>query len=181
MKGVVFTEFLDMVEERFSPALADEILESCELPSGGVYTSVGTYSSEEMTLLVGTLSDRVGVPVPDLLEAYGVYLFERFLALYPSFFDGPTDALSFVSTVDSVVHTEVEKLYSDAELPRFDIVRPGPDALVMTYRSPRHLGDLAAGLLRGAVEHYGEPVGIARESLAEDGSVVRFTLTRAPV
>jgi hypothetical protein len=181
MKGVVFTEFLDMVEERFSPALADELLESCELPSGGVYTAVGTYSADEMTLLVEALSVRVGLPVAELLEAYGVYLFERFFALYPGFFDGPTDALSFVSTVDSVVHAEVDKLYSDAELPSFDIVRPGQDTLVMTYQSPRHLGDLAAGLLRGAVEHYGEPVGIMREPLAADGSVVRFTLTRARV
>ncbi len=179
MKGVVFTEFLDMVEERFSPALADEILESCELPSGGVYTAVGTYRPEEMTELVGALSQRLDVPVADLLEAYGVYLFQRFFALYPGFFDGPTDALSFVATVDSVVHAEVEKLYSDAELPSFDMVWSGPDRLVMTYQSPRHLGDLAAGLLRGAVEHYGKPVEIVREAVAADGSVVRFTLTRA--
>ncbi len=143
-----------------------------------MYTSVGTFDSNEMTVLVAALSDRVGVPVADLLEAYGVYLFARFFALYPGFFDGPADALSFVSTVDSVVHAEVNKLYSDAELPRFDIARPGPDVLVMTYRSPRHLGDLAAGLLRGAVEHYGEPVEIIRESLDSDGSVVRFTQAR---
>jgi hypothetical protein len=180
MKGVVFTEFLEMVEQQFSPALADDLVESSDLPSGGAYTAVGTYASAEMTTLVTALSDRVDVPVPDLLEAYGQYLFGRFFALYPGFFEGPTDALGFVATIEPVVHTEVHKLYPDAELPTFEIVWLGDDALTMTYQSPRHLGDLAMGLLRGAVSHYGQPVDIERESVSSDGSSVRFTLTRVP-
>ena len=38
MKGVVFTEFLEMVEDIFSPDIADQIVEEADLPSGGVYT-----------------------------------------------------------------------------------------------------------------------------------------------
>jgi len=41
MKGIVFTEFLEMVENKFSPELADRIIEGAEVPSGGVYTAVG--------------------------------------------------------------------------------------------------------------------------------------------
>ncbi len=52
MKGIVFTEFLEMVEEKFSPELADRIVEEAELPSGGVYTTVGTYNHGEMIKLV---------------------------------------------------------------------------------------------------------------------------------
>ena len=34
MKGVVFTEFLEMVEDRFSPEMADRIIEGPNLPPG---------------------------------------------------------------------------------------------------------------------------------------------------
>ncbi len=47
MKGVVFVEFLDMVETRFSIETTERLLEMSALPSKGVYTSVGTYSQSE--------------------------------------------------------------------------------------------------------------------------------------
>ena len=43
MKGVIFTEFLEMVESHFSPEMADRIITAARLPSGGAYTAVGTY------------------------------------------------------------------------------------------------------------------------------------------
>lgn len=43
MKGIVFAEFSEMVENRFSPELHDEIIVECDLASGRVYTSVGNY------------------------------------------------------------------------------------------------------------------------------------------
>ena len=56
MKGVVFTEFIEMVENEFSPDLADTIITEAGLPSGGIYTSVGTYRHEEM------LGSSTGLP-----------------------------------------------------------------------------------------------------------------------
>ena len=52
MKGLVFSQFTDMVEERFGPDLLERIISSCNLPSGGVYSSLGTYDFEEMAALV---------------------------------------------------------------------------------------------------------------------------------
>jgi len=45
MKGIIFTEFLEMVEDRFSPEIADRIIEAADLPSGGAYTAIGTYDA----------------------------------------------------------------------------------------------------------------------------------------
>ncbi len=42
MKGTVFTEFLEMVENILSPELADLIIEQSDLHSEGAYTSLGT-------------------------------------------------------------------------------------------------------------------------------------------
>jgi len=72
MKGVIFTEFIELVESTYGESMVDAILESADLPSGGVYTSVGTYDHREIVSLVGELSTKTGTPVPDLLKIYGV-------------------------------------------------------------------------------------------------------------
>ena len=178
MKGIVFTEFLEMVEERFSLEVVDGIIERAALPSGGSYTAVGTYPVEEMGRLVTELSAATGAPVPALLHAFGKHLMTRFTQGFPQFFADSTDALGLLERVENVIHVEVKKLYPDAELPSFECTREGPDRVVMVYRSPRRLSDLAAGLIEGCAEHYGEALDVTRDDLSGDGQIVRFTITR---
>ena len=56
MKGIVFKEFIDMVEATFGEEMLDTVIENSDLPSGGVYTSVGTYPHTELVAMVVTLS-----------------------------------------------------------------------------------------------------------------------------
>jgi hypothetical protein len=89
MKGIVFTEFIDMVEARYSPATVDQIIQAARLPSGGAYTSVATYDHAEMWSLLVELSKISGTPVPDLLRDFGVHLMGRFVAAFPALFQAP--------------------------------------------------------------------------------------------
>ena len=41
MKGIIFTEFIEMVEDKFGFEVADNIITNSNLPSGGAYTAVG--------------------------------------------------------------------------------------------------------------------------------------------
>src|SRR5438445_13808374 len=120
MKGVVFTEFLEMVEERFSAEIADRIIEAADLPSGGAYTAVGTYDHHELLRIVSELSGVTQLPVAQLVRAFGKHLFARFVCLYPQFFEGAGNAFAFLLKIEDHIHVEVRKLYSDAELPRFE-------------------------------------------------------------
>ncbi len=176
MKGIVFTEFLDMVETTISADAVDDVIEAARIPSGGAYTAVGTYDHKEMVSLVGALSEYSGQPMPDLLHQFGRHLFGRFVALYPVFFEGVEDALEFLARVEGVIHEEVLKLYPDAELPRFEARWTGPGALTLVYRSPRHMGDLAHGLIEGCVAHFGDPVSIRRQRLPDGAE--EFLLAR---
>jgi hypothetical protein len=125
MKGIVFTEFIEMVEQQFSPFVANRLLDESELASGGAYTSVGTYDYRELITLVNKLSEISGLTTSVLIKTYGNYLFGRFLDIYPSFFNRITSAQEFIASVDDIVHLEVLKLYPDAELPHFHIVYTG--------------------------------------------------------
>jgi hypothetical protein len=179
MKGIVFTEFLEMVEEKFSPDMADRIIDGAELESGGAYTTVGTYDHQEMIALVTCLSRETGTPASDLIRTFGEHLFQRFRHLFPNYFEGLPSAFDFLRRVEDYVHIEVRKLYPEAELPTFACEMPRPDQLSMTYRSSRPFAALAEGLIRGCVAHYGEPIEVDIEDLSEGaGTAARFLLTR---
>jgi len=179
MKGIVFTEFLEMVEQEFEPAMVETILERANLPSGGAYTSVGTYDHAEIVELVAQLSTATGTPPADLIRTFGHYLFGRFVHLFPSYFDGIDSALGFLPRVHDYVHVEVRKLYPDAELPSFVCRSGGGADLEMVYRSKHPFPDLAEGLILGCVDHFHDSMQLHREDFRDDdGRATRFTLSR---
>jgi len=178
MKGIVFTEFLEMVEIKYSADMVDQILEDSALPSGGIYTSVGTYDHAEMISLLGELAKHTGLGTQALLCTFGEYLFGRFAALYPELFQPTTSPLTFLSKVDDYIHVEIRKLYPDAELPEFECQSPRSGSLHMTYRSDRPFASLAEGLIRGCIAHYDARVDVQIEDLSEGKNTsVRFLLT----
>ena len=178
MKGIVFTQLLDMVEQEFGYGLVDTLLLTADLPSGGAYTSAGTYAPHEMVSLVTTLSAHTNKPVPEVLREFGRYLFKSFVSTYQHFIVAAPDAFSFLSSVHAYIHVEVKKLYSDAELPFFGIERCDEHTLRMLYQSNRKMADLAYGLIEGTLEHYGEKATITKNMIKADGSEVEFIIVK---
>ena len=178
MKGIVFTEFMEMVEDQFGFETADKIITESPLPSGGIYTAVGTYSHTEMVQLVVNLSKESEISVDQLLKVFGRHLFTRFAAGYGQFFEGVTDSFSFLSSIENYIHIEVRKLYPDAELPTFDTTLLNPTTLEMIYRSERGFADFAEGLIEGCMKHFDDTVTIERENISGDNKEVRFTITK---
>jgi len=179
MKGIVFTEFLEFVEREFGDDTADEILEGAELASGGAYTAVGTYDPVELVRLVAGLAAVQDAQVSSLLRAFGRALLGRFTLSHPQFFEQAPDAFTFLAGVDRHIHSEVRKLYPEAELPVFEAARPEPGVLVLDYRSSRALADLAEGLIGGCLEQFGEDAELEADDLSGGARThVRFTLRR---
>ena len=178
MKGIVFTEFLEMVESKFGIEMVNGLLDSSELASGGVYSAVGTYDHKEMVSLVVELGKRSGMPLPDLLKAFGRYLFGTFKTSYASMFESAGDGFEFLESIDQEIHVEVLKLYPDAELPSFKTERKDDNVLQMDYHSDRAMGALAHGLIEACGEHYNEGFDIVMQPQTEDGKYVRFLITR---
>lgn len=179
MKGMVFTEFLDMVDSAFSPEMTETIIENSDLPSGGAYTSAGTYDHSEIVALVVNLSKETKMEVPILVHTFGKHLLGRFYALFPEFFSDTTTITTFLAGVDGYIHREVRKLYPDATLPQISTEELPDGDFVLNYKSDRMMGDLAEGLISGAVEHFGNTHVCHRQDLEneEGAQCVRFRLT----
>ena len=179
MKGIVFSEFIEMVEEEFSPQMADDIIEaaSANLDSGGSYTSVGVYDHLELVELVTELSKASGVEMNELVTTFGTHLAGRFAEIYPSFFEKAESTLDFLESVDNHIHVEVLKLYPEAELPRFKTQRTG-NQLMMEYQSKRPFSALAKGLIQGSAIYFGEQLSVEEVDLSNGiGNHMRFTIT----
>lgn len=177
MKGLLFTEFMDMVEEVFSDEILDEIIDQADLPNNGAYTTVGTYDHEEIVRMVVTLSEKTTTPVPELLEAFGQYLLVQFIKGDPQFFDEAKDAFDFLSNIDGYIHVEVLKLYPDAQLPKFYHQQHSDKHLSTYYLSSRHFEDLAIGLIKGTLAHYEVPGRVTKsESQWQGKDAIKFDI-----
>ncbi len=178
MKGVVFTEFLEMVEDTFGYEMVDEIISNSDLESNGVYTSIGTYDHKEMFSLVSSLSKKTEIPVHTLLKKYAHHLGDFFHGNYNAFYARAANLFEFLESIENFIHVEVKKLYPDAELPTFETRKIDHDNIEMIYKSTRKMSDLAYGLIEKSSTHFKEPIEIKKENIEEDGSVVRFLISR---
>ncbi|WP_020591396.1 heme NO-binding domain-containing protein [Kiloniella laminariae] len=179
MKGIVFTEFLEMVDGRFGEEFCDRLIEVADLPSGGSYTAVGTYDFNEMITLVEVLSRETGKERAALMKLFGEYLFASFGKRYPVFFAEKTSCFAFLTKINDVIHPEVHKLYPDAELPHFSHDWPDENSFELLYRSSRPFAALAEGLIAGAIVYFGEKITLSVEDLsAGQGTEARFVLCK---
>ena len=168
MKGLLLAEFVQFAEARLGAS-----------PPPVAYSPLQTYEYADLVGLVDAAAEHAGMSKREILRSFGVHLFGRFVALYPVFFVEAGSAFDLLGSINTYVHGEVQKLYPDAEFPRFDIERPGPHRLELVYRSKRPLADLAEGLIRGCVAHFGQPILVRREDLDADGCTTRFVLEPA--
>lgn len=177
MQGIMFTEFLEMVEKHFSIDIAEDVLERSHLESNGVYTSVGTYDYRELLELTENLAEVSGLPESGLIMMYGTFLFSQFVQRYPELFEGTTCAIDFLETINTRIQNEVRKLYPDAQLPNFETARIGDASLDMIYRSSCSLADLAEALIAGCIEHFGSKSVMTREDDQDEGGFfTRFNI-----
>ncbi len=176
MKGIVFTEFVEMIETRFGMEVVDRIIEDSNLPSGGSYTSVGTYEFAELVSLIDNLSKQINVPFHDLVYEYGMYFFKYLQKSYPAIFEMYKNAPDFLNAVESHIHVQVRKIYPDAELPSFDVIADQPDHMEMIYSSERGLYKFAQALMEKTFEHYKEKAQIEYVKMNDQGTKVKFII-----
>lgn len=180
MKGIVFTEFLELVEEKFGLEMVDKIITQSEanLESNGIYTSIGTYSFSEMLSLLTNLSTNTGIATDDLLLVYAEHFFGVLEKSYPAMLKNYTDPIEMLSSIENHIHVEVRKIYHDAELPTFEVIEKTENKLIMIYKSGRAMHHFGLGLMNKTFEYFNASADIVLEKIKPDGTEVKFIITR---
>lgn len=170
MVGVILSEFVDFAEQRLGASVPE-----------AAFDARAIYDPAELLALVDRVAAGATMTRGAVLERFGAHLFGRFAALYPVFFVEAASAMDLLRTINTYVHGEVQKLYPGASFPHFDVEAPSPRRLELAYRSARPLADLADGLIRGCVAHFGESIEIERHDPPDpSGHEARFVLTGPP-
>ncbi len=178
MKGIVFREFLDLVEEKFGLEMVDEIITKSDLESGGAYTSIGTYSFSEMLQLLQHLSAKTNISIDNLLLIYGEHLFAVLGNSYPGLLETYADPIEMLASIEDHIHIEVRKIYPDAELPTFIVEERTENSLVMIYKSSRAMHHFGLGLMNKTFEYFNSSATIVLEKIKEDGTEVKFIINK---
>lgn len=179
MKGIIFREFINLVETEFSIEIADAIITASQIKSNGSFTTIGTYPTDEMLALVNELSNVSKMSVPALFNVFGRHLFKRFTAIHATYVTPHSTVFELLRSLDNHIHVEVRKLYSEAELPSFTHEMVNADCMILDYRSKRMLADFAEGMLHGCIEHFNDAVHVDRHDvIADNDAYTRFTLTK---
>lgn len=176
MKGIVFTEFLDLVENKFGLEMVDKIINQSQLESEGAYTSVGTYKFSEMLQLLQHLSANTNISIDDLLLVYAEHFFSVLGQSYPGLLATYNDPIEMLASIENHIHIEVRKIYPDAELPSFEVVERTENSLVMIYKSSRAMHHFGLGLMNKTFEHFNATATIELEKIKEDGTEVKFII-----
>lgn len=178
MKGIIFREFLAMVELKFGYELVDEILLTTSLKSNGVYTSTGIYNHSELFILGNALSEKTGIPLQQLFLLFGNHVFSVFTHSFSHLISPYNNPFQFLASIENTIHVEVLKLYPEAELPSFKAKMKNENEMIMMYKSTRKMADFAEGLIIGCFNYYKIGVTIKKQILTNDQTLVKFIIKR---
>lgn len=168
MKGAIFIALNEMVVEQYDMATWFDIID--EAGASGSYTSGETYTDEELFAIVTVICAKLKVELPDILKAFGIYLFDYLHKAHPVFADQQPSFFDFIQSIDGVIHVEVHKLNEDALTPKINVEQVNDDNAILSYYSPRKLCHLAEGLLTGAAKHYGIEITISQSQCMHEGA-----------
>lgn len=176
MKGIIFTEFMDLVEDKFGLETLNELLDA--VGDDGVYTTVGSYDHKKLVQLIVQLSKKTGIPAEDLQRVFGQSVFKNLHATLPksSSLDNCQTTFQFVRLVEDYIHIEVKKLYQEANPPKFDFISETETAMEFDYRSARCMAHVCLGLLEGCAAHFGESITVEMKNHDDLGKDVRFKI-----
>lgn len=179
MKGIVFTELVDFVERHTSIPVAESIISEAGLDNDGAFTSVGNYPHAEAIKLVMSASETLDIPPADLMRQFGNELFARLLDTHPQIV-GPeaSDAFDFLAKVQSHIHVEVAKLYTESSPPVIRTTLQDGE-MIVSYSSHRPFAMIAMGLVEGCCAHFDDSFVVELHGGPDENSTsATFSVTR---
>jgi len=178
MKGIVFVEFLEMTEKKYGLQTVQVIIDSCDLDSKGVYTSVGTYNHKEFFKIVNKISEIEEIDKDEILISFGEYFLKTATRSYPDFFK-KNNVFDFLESIDNYIHPNVLKLYPEAKLPRFKHVNISSKQMKLKYISSRKMSKFAEGLIIGAGKYFNQELIVVVDECLRNGEEVLLNITHA--
>ncbi len=153
MKGVIFQAYLEFIREAHGANIYEK------LASDRTVLATHNYPDNDFFSVLKESARLTGDDEGRLIREFGAYFTERFAPKKYAMFYRHEDFSSFIHDVDRI-HDIVTKSMPGATPPHFTYEDIDDRTFLMTYHSPRMLGDFIIGLLEGAARYFGEEIDI---------------------
>ncbi|MCY1635517.1 heme NO-binding domain-containing protein [Marinifilum sp. D737] len=182
MKGIFFTELLEMAEREYGSQAVDKIIPFLEAGDHGVFNANMDYPYTQFHELINRLADEVRIAPSDLTKIYGEYLFSRLIIIYRPHFAGNSDIFEFLEQIDYFIHVKLQADFPHKGIPGFKAERISQNTFAVSYQSKYDLIDLAIGLFMGCQKFFNEDLTVNAEIKTEfDKEWVCISLNRSKV
>lgn len=164
----MFAHLRSFVEQQLGAEGWRRLLEDAGL-GPRVFLPIRSYPDEEMVAIVAAASKTTGLPVPRLLEAFGLHVAPHLLQMYRHLLDPGWRTLDVLQHVEETAHRVVRIEKPGATPPYLVANRVSEHRIEITYTSARRLCHVARGIVQGLARHFAEPITIRETACMHHG------------
>ena len=179
MHGTIFSLLKRYVQTQYDHSTWVRLTELAGI-SGLDFNSKTVYPDEHMYVLIGHAAEQTGIPAGELHEKFGEYLVPDLLYMYQKLLQPEWKTLEMLEHTEAVMHTHVRREHTENAPPVLDVKRVSDNEVLIDYVSPRRMGGLAVGMVRGLATYFDEADRIdVQPTTSEDGERVQIRVRRS--
>ena len=178
MHGTIFTLLKRYVQTQYDHSTWLKLVEHSGLESGD-FSHKEVYPDAHIYALVGQAAEMTGLPAGELHEKFGEYLVPDLMYMYQKYVNPDWRTLEMLENTEHSLHNQVRREHPENSPPVLQVKRLNENELLINYVSPRRMGGLAVGIVRGLAAYYDEADRIdVMPTTSEDGERVQIHVRR---
>jgi len=170
MYGVIFDFLRGYVLEKHGGESTWNALLKANGYNYKIFFPVTEYDDSEIVGLAVAASEALDVPLPAVLEDFGVYVGHKLISFYHMYVSNKDwKTFDIIENAHTCIHHAVHKHNSLRKPPVVKAMRESNDLLVIRYYSERKLCAVLKGIVRGLGEVFGEEFQVEEVKCMHDG------------
>ncbi|MFL0248649.1 heme NO-binding domain-containing protein [Candidatus Clostridium stratigraminis] len=173
MKGTVVATWMKTSRKLYGDSVVDRAMEAGGWSSGKIFSPAENVDDDKIKQAISSIAKSQNLDIKDLWRSIGRYNLKSFAEDFPAFFEHE-NLYSFLKSMYDV-HVVMVKRFPDAAPPLVGIEAISNNEAIFSYESKRSMFDYFLGMLDGAIETFGEKVGI--DEVERNSNSLKLKLT----
>ncbi len=169
MHGIIFGELKKYVDTNLGGDSWNTLLNEAGLGTK-MYMPIKEYPDKEAVAIISVVAKTLRTDVRTILTEFGEFIAPDLLKLYHRMVNPEWKTLDLIENTEDTIHRVVRLRNPGAKPPELKTKRKGPNQVVITYASPRHMCGVAIGIVRGVAKHYDEKIRITQSTCMLKGA-----------
>ena len=178
MHGTILTLLKRYVQTQYDHSTWVRLVELAGLESGD-FDHKQVYPDGLVYALVGRAAEMTGIPAGELHEKFGEYLVPDLMYMYQKLVRPEWRTLDMLEHTEHTMHAKVRQEHAQHAPPVLRVQRLNENEALIDYVSPRRMGGLAVGIVRGLAAYFDEADRIdVLPTTSENGERVQIHVRR---